>query len=147
MPLDTMMRSVQSMTNCGDCHFYTSKGRYRGDCRRSPPVVNHWGGTCWPSVPEGTVACGEFKRRQHTETITNDQIDCNAFSPRVYNALRRASIESWRQLQPLETDDLLMIQGIGVAAVKEIVQVRNARQPKSPKSPTRGGTLAYGKTS
>lgn len=144
MPLaPMMMRSVKSMTSCGDCHFYTSRDGYRGDCRRSSPVVSHWGGTRWPVVPAGTRACGEFKLRRHAETITNDQIDCDAFSPRVYNALRRGSIESWRQLQQLETGDLLTIQGIGTAGVEEIVQVRNARQLKSP---TRGDTRASVKT-
>ncbi len=69
-----MIESAKSMTSCVDCYFYTAKGRYRGDCRRSSPVVNRWGGTCWPVVPAGTLACGEFKLRRHIETITNDPI-------------------------------------------------------------------------
>ncbi len=119
------------MTTCGDCRFYTSKDGYRGDCRRTSPVVVHWR-TCWPLVPAATLACGEFKLRRQTKTITSDRIDRDAFSPRVVNALRRASIESWRQLQQLETNDLLAISGIGAVAVEEIVQVREARRLKRP---------------
>ena len=92
--------------------------------------------TCWPLVPAATLACGEFKRRRQAKTITNDRIDCDAFSTRVQNALRRASIESWRQLQELEADGLLAIPGIGAVAVAEILEVRDARRLKRP---ARGG--------
>ncbi len=137
-----MKRNGKSTRTCGDCQFYTSTNGYRGDCRRSAPVVIHCN-TCWPLVPAATFACGEFKLRRETKAITNDRIDRDAFSTRVQNALRRASIESWRQLQQFEAGDLLAIPGIGAVAVKEILEERDARRLKRP---ARAGKHTNGET-
>ena len=79
-----------------------------------------------------TLACGEFELRRQTETVTKDAIAWNVFSSRVKNALLRASIESWEQLQQLETDDLLAIPGIGAVAAQEISEVGDPRRSKRP---------------
>ncbi len=134
-----MRRSVKSERTCGDCQFYISRNGCRGDCRRSAPVVIRWN-TCWPLVQAATLVCGEFKLRRQIKAIANGQIDWDVFSTRVQTALRRASIESWRQLQQLETDDLLAIPGIGAVAIEEISEVRDARRLKSS-----GGQAANGK--
>jgi len=128
---ETMTRSVKSTRTCGDCQFYTPTIGYRGDCRRSAPVVIH-SGTCWPQVSPTTGTCGEFKLHRKTKTITKDLIDWAIFSTHVKSALRRASIASWGQLQQFETDDLLAIPGIGAVAVQEISEARNSRRSKGP---------------
>ena len=115
------------MVYCGDCHFYVSRDGLEGDCRRTSPVATH-GGACWPVVPSGTRACGEFVTRQQEEAAGDDEIARGAFTSRVYNSLRRSSIDSWRQLERLSTKHLRTVPGIGAVAVRQIVAAVEERR-------------------